>query len=433
MNNHYNDIADQYTSKKIVQSRDKKIEVSYRNSINYHDPPKNFFSADCSECDPSSLVSPLFTTIDNGESRYGIDVFDFTSQSLSLQSQYCLVTHSLMKIHIESCPGCIECIDFQDPRPRKRGRTQSYPLTKGNYTNSYNWPRAEGRSRRHSSYSFPDKPRFTFTNNSDVTEVSNNEHFKSNGCHSNQNHSPLCPSPSQQEFAEEKIDELENYNQVGDLISRDELSSNSNTFGKSRDSTSSLIESDDEIVTKIILTNTELTPLTCENHIIQAVNLTSGDDALSKKNSITVEKSNDSTSPLMKIDCKTTDDIIPNDNDVLFGRGYHFIQHPGNQRFRKLIERKSHLYFQLKKFSKKGKKKLSLEIIASVRECGGRFLQVDNNSSPLSYREVGETEALEKCSQRFRELSRQSRKDKTKGRTKEKTDERLSPCLYPVH
>ncbi len=127
------------------------------------------------------------------------------------------------------------------------------------------------------------------------------------------------------------------------------------------------------------------------------------------------------------LDNATDDIIIPTDLDVLFGRGQTKNKHPGNQRFRELVNSMRPIYFAQGK-SKKKKHALSEQVVEAVYAYGGRFLEVvdDGASSSSSafassssffstggeagvsgkvpvYKEVDRKRARKKCSQRLRE------------------------------
>ncbi len=100
--------------------------------------------------------------------------------------------------------------------------------------------------------------------------------------------------------------------------------------------------------------------------------------------------------------------IIPSDLDVLFGRGQKINKHPGNQRFRELVNQMKPIYFA-QGSSKKKKHALSQQVMETVFAYGGRFLEVENASSSINestdlvFIEVDKKRARKKCSQRLRE------------------------------
>lgn len=100
--------------------------------------------------------------------------------------------------------------------------------------------------------------------------------------------------------------------------------------------------------------------------------------------------------------------IIPTDLDVLFGRGQKMNKHPGNQRFRELVNQMKPIYLA-QGSSKKKKHALSQQVMETVYAYGGRFLEVGNDSSSMNestdvvFVEVDKKRARKKCSQRLRE------------------------------
>ena len=65
---------------------------------------------------------------------------------------------------------------------------------------------------------------------------------------------------------------------------------------------------------------------------------------------------------------------MPFSQDVLFGKGTPFQNHPGNMRFRELIA--DHIK-QYDKSQKKEKKDIAFGIIDTIRQSGGLFLKQD--------------------------------------------------------
>lgn len=90
----------------------------------------------------------------------------------------------------------------------------------------------------------------------------------------------------------------------------------------------------------------------------------------------------------------------PHDNDVLYGRGGGTNHHPGNKRYRKLVEDKKLDYVNSKRLDKP---LVALEIIKAWRgqEPPGRFLKLDEKTG--HWFDVGDKKAREKTSQALRE------------------------------
>jgi len=100
-------------------------------------------------------------------------------------------------------------------------------------------------------------------------------------------------------------------------------------------------------------------------------------------------------------------DVVLTDADVLLGRGNNCTAHPGNERFRKIVDETKEIYFA-KGDSKKGKNAVSLSIVDSIHSYGGRFLEVIS-TNPVQYSIVDKKRAQKKCSQRLREPQRRKK------------------------
>mmetsp|Transcript_30851 Transcript_30851/g.66674 ORF Transcript_30851/g.66674 Transcript_30851/m.66674 type:complete len:1679 (-) Transcript_30851:132-5168(-) len=101
--------------------------------------------------------------------------------------------------------------------------------------------------------------------------------------------------------------------------------------------------------------------------------------------------------------------ITPNDDDVLLGRGYNIIVHPGNKLLRSMVQAQKQSFLQSKK---KSKKQIAIGIVDDIDKLGGRFLIEDprsiNNSATLSITEktwicVDKDKAVSKVMHRLRE------------------------------
>lgn len=97
----------------------------------------------------------------------------------------------------------------------------------------------------------------------------------------------------------------------------------------------------------------------------------------------------------------------PHKNDVLYGRGGGTNHHPGNKRYREMVERRKQDYVNSKRLDKP---LVALEIIKEWRtqDPPGRFLKMDDNTG--LWDDVGDKKAREKTSQALREKAPQCRK-----------------------
>jgi hypothetical protein len=97
----------------------------------------------------------------------------------------------------------------------------------------------------------------------------------------------------------------------------------------------------------------------------------------------------------------------PHDHDVLYGRGGGTNHHPGNKRYRKMVEERKMDYVNSKRLDKP---LVALDIIKQWREQDppGRFLKIDDRTG--LWNDVGDKKAREKTSQALREKAPQLRK-----------------------
>lgn len=104
----------------------------------------------------------------------------------------------------------------------------------------------------------------------------------------------------------------------------------------------------------------------------------------------------------------------PHDNDVLYGRGGGTNHHPGNKRYRKLVESRKSDYINSKRLDKP---LVALEIIREWRgqDPPGRFLKLDDEAG--YWHDVGDKKAREKTSQALREKTPQIKKQHDEERT----------------
>ncbi len=96
--------------------------------------------------------------------------------------------------------------------------------------------------------------------------------------------------------------------------------------------------------------------------------------------------------PFLRIEC-------PEQADILFGRGWPKMNHPGNAHFRDVIERRSDEYNAVK--SKTEKTILSWSIVLELRNSGARFLREDESGF---WMEVSNEVARQKVSIGFRDF-----------------------------
>ena len=103
----------------------------------------------------------------------------------------------------------------------------------------------------------------------------------------------------------------------------------------------------------------------------------------------------------------------PHLNDVLYGRGGGTNHHPGNKRYRKIVEDRKVEYVACKRLDKP---LVALGIIRDWRgqKPPGRFLKMDDNTG--LWNDVGDKKAREKTSQALREKAPQIRLELDKER-----------------
>ena len=90
---------------------------------------------------------------------------------------------------------------------------------------------------------------------------------------------------------------------------------------------------------------------------------------------------------------------VPADNDVLCGRGGSINSHPGNERFRTLVEKRKRVYLTAR--FKREKRLIASSIVSEIRAINGRFLQRDPKSG--LWKDIGDEKARDKTSQALRE------------------------------
>jgi hypothetical protein len=93
--------------------------------------------------------------------------------------------------------------------------------------------------------------------------------------------------------------------------------------------------------------------------------------------------------------------IEPHENDVLCGRGGSINSHPGNERFRELVERRKRVYLTAR--FKREKRLIANSIVSEIRALNpsGRFLTRDSKTG--FWCDIGDEKARDKTSQALRE------------------------------
>ena len=91
----------------------------------------------------------------------------------------------------------------------------------------------------------------------------------------------------------------------------------------------------------------------------------------------------------------------PHDNDVLCGRGGSINSHPGNERFRQLVEKRKRVYLTAR--FKREKRLIANSILTEIRSIDppGRFLSRDPSTG--RWYDIGDEKARDKTSQALRE------------------------------
>ena len=93
--------------------------------------------------------------------------------------------------------------------------------------------------------------------------------------------------------------------------------------------------------------------------------------------------------------------LSPTDIDIMFGKGAKYNKHPGNIKYREVVESMKPLYRD-QGTSKKGKKAVTLKCLKKIHDYGGRFLELVS-VNPETWVVVPDNKAREKISQRIRE------------------------------
>eukprot|EP00547_Thalassionema_nitzschioides_P004918 CAMPEP_0194201976 /NCGR_PEP_ID=MMETSP0156-20130528/2120_1 /TAXON_ID=33649 /ORGANISM="Thalassionema nitzschioides, Strain L26-B" /LENGTH=596 /DNA_ID=CAMNT_0038927329 /DNA_START=181 /DNA_END=1971 /DNA_ORIENTATION=- len=127
----------------------------------------------------------------------------------------------------------------------------------------------------------------------------------------------------------------------------------------------------------------------------------------------------------------------PHDNDVLCGRGGYINSHPGNELFRKLVERRKRVYLAAR--FKREKRLVANSIVSEIRALDGHFLAKDSKTG--KWYDIGDEKARDKTSQALRENApsiraeikdgnNQRRKQKPKAETSNSTLKDTADCNF---
>ena len=109
----------------------------------------------------------------------------------------------------------------------------------------------------------------------------------------------------------------------------------------------------------------------------------------------------------------------PHENDVLYGRGGGTNHHPGNKRYRKIVETRKEDYTNSKRLDKP---LVAMEIIKQWRsqDPPGRFLKQDDATG--MWNDVGDKKAREKTSQALREKAPQHKEKNRENKQSPRSD-----------
>uniref|UniRef100_A0A7S3KW51 DUF6824 domain-containing protein n=1 Tax=Amphora coffeiformis TaxID=265554 RepID=A0A7S3KW51_9STRA len=99
----------------------------------------------------------------------------------------------------------------------------------------------------------------------------------------------------------------------------------------------------------------------------------------------------------------------PRPHDVLCGRGGSINSHPGNERFRQLVDKRKRVYLTAR--FKREKRLIASSIVSEIRALDppGRFLQMEKSSG--LWKDIGDEKARDKTSQALRENAPKIRAD----------------------
>lgn len=111
-------------------------------------------------------------------------------------------------------------------------------------------------------------------------------------------------------------------------------------------------------------------------------------------------------------------DSVPENYDVIWGRGKISHEHVGNRRFCVILNLNQEKYNKCT--TKYNKTRITESIVSTIRGCGGRFLKID--SSTGKWFDVGDRYARDKISHALRNPKVKSAGEKNKGKKREKKE-----------
>lgn len=109
-------------------------------------------------------------------------------------------------------------------------------------------------------------------------------------------------------------------------------------------------------------------------------------------------------------------DEAPTSLDVLHGRGRPIQRHEGNRRLHDIVDSYREVYH---KATRTEKTNISISIVRTIRDSGGRFLKLDSDTG--TYEDVGDSIARDKVSHTFRTRSVKKMKPRRPRFIKQKT------------
>lgn len=116
---------------------------------------------------------------------------------------------------------------------------------------------------------------------------------------------------------------------------------------------------------------------------------------------LTAEAALDTSVARMPTETERQSAIVPQENDVLYGRGKQYRKHPGNKRMKLVIDLHRNAYTNANRIAKTNMSKEIVNIIKSSGDKGGRFLRFDRKVN--SWVEVSDDSAREKVSHAMRD------------------------------
>lgn len=123
------------------------------------------------------------------------------------------------------------------------------------------------------------------------------------------------------------------------------------------------------------------------------------EDASRTSSTMSPNASMDDSGPTVTPDTNKPGVKEPGVNDVLCGRGGSINSHPGNERFRTLVEKRKRVYLTAR--FKREKRLIASSIVSEIRTLNGRFLQRDAKTG--LWMDIGDEKARDKTSQALRE------------------------------